>query len=65
MGNLAKKIQKLETQLDNLAYKICEVECDFDSNSSNNIKYRKLKGELAELYKEKNDLCRVFMAHTY
>ncbi|MGG0663429.1 hypothetical protein ABE042_04895 [Viridibacillus arvi] len=65
MARLSEEIRKLEVQLDNLAYTICEVECDFDHNSPNNQKYAKLKEELAELDKEKNELCRVFMAHFY
>ncbi|MFJ7407095.1 MULTISPECIES: hypothetical protein [unclassified Lysinibacillus] len=62
---LSKKIQRLEKQLDNLAYKICEVEMDFDENSPNNRKYRKLREELAFLDEERNDLCRTFSGHWY
>ncbi|MED4701695.1 hypothetical protein P9436_21905 [Lysinibacillus capsici] len=63
--SLGERIQQLEKKLDKLAYEICEVDFDFDINSPKNMKYAKLREELAELYKEKNDLCRVFMAHTY
>lgn len=63
--SLGEKINRLEKQLDKLAYEICEVDCDFDQTSSKNRKYAELREELQKLYKQKDDLCRVFMAHTY
>lgn len=63
--SLGVRIQRLEKQIDKLAYEICEVDVDFDQTSPKNRKYAKLRDELRELYRQKNDLCRVFMAHTY
>lgn len=62
---LSKRIARIEKQLDKLAYEICEVDFDMDSNSPKNKKYVRLKEELYELEMQKQDLCRTFSAHWY
>lgn len=62
---LSKKMELIEKRLDKLAYEICEVDFDMDSNSPKNKEYAKLRNELRELEMQKQDLCRTFSAHWY
>lgn len=62
---LSKQMSRIEKQLEKLAYEICEVDFDMNLHSTKNKKYAKLRQELCELEKQKQDLCRTFSAHWY